>query len=64
MNDLADASLNQRTLMTTKNTLEGEQTYVHMLESFGHWREVWKDLQQIGIAHIMTANSLAELNGS
>jgi putative Mg2+ transporter-C (MgtC) family protein len=26
-----------------------------MLESFGHWQEVWKDLQQIGVAYILTA---------
>jgi len=26
-----------------------------VLESFGHWQEAWKDLQQLGVAYILTA---------
>jgi uncharacterized membrane protein YhiD involved in acid resistance len=26
-----------------------------MLDSLGHWQEVWKDLQQVGIAYVLTA---------
>ena len=26
-----------------------------MLESLGYWQEVWKDLQQVGIAYVLTA---------
>jgi len=26
-----------------------------MLDSPGHWQEVWKDLQQVGIAYLLTA---------
>jgi putative Mg2+ transporter-C (MgtC) family protein len=26
-----------------------------MLDSLGHWQEVWKDLQQVGVAYVLTA---------
>ena len=26
-----------------------------MLESIGHWQVAWKDLQQVGVAYVLTA---------
>ncbi len=28
---------------------------IHVLDSFGQWQEIWKDVQQVAIAYLLTA---------